>query len=711
MHLIPIAACRAQPGLPAGLSTVYMPGTALSTCRAQPGLQYQYPLIRIYTKIQLGTCISFLGTETTTMTSILPLQQDEAPLVRLRNDFGLEQFQPGQLEVINRLLSGRSAAAVFPTGGGKSLCYQLPSQMFNGTTVVISPLIALMKDQCESLARRGIAAARLDSTMSASEVAEAMRGIRNGTIKLLFVAPERFFNERFRAVVSDLTISLFAVDEAHCISRWGHNFRPDYLKLAELARELGAERVLALTATATPTVLSDICDAFSIEPHDAIRTPFFRPNLQLKSRVLSSNDRDAVLAKAITSRPRGATIVYVTLQRTAEAVAEYLVAQGLPTKAYHAGMADDVRASTQNWFNDSADGIVVATIAFGMGIDKPNIRYVYHYNPPASLESYAQEIGRSGRDGLDSICELMLVPDDRIVLENFVFGDTPTRHAVGKLIDFVVGQSDLFHVSHYQLSAETDIRILVARTLLTYLELDGYITAKAPRYDSYKIKPLVASSIILSHFNGERKDFIGGMLSCLTKGKTWFLLNMAVAAKRLQCERERLVKAIEYLVEKGWIEVDVSDLVHGYQKNRPIAEPKILADQLFQRLEQREGDEVGRLDGLFELAKAKDCMAATLSHHFGEKLSKPCGKCSFCIGEGEHELPAITARNVGTSATSAVLALAKKYPDQLSQPRDRARFLCGLSSPGFFRSRLSRDASFGICNGVPYPLVLAAMQP
>jgi ATP-dependent DNA helicase RecQ len=632
------------------------------------------------------------------------------PLERLRSDFGLERFQPGQLEVITRLLEGRSAAAVFPTGGGKSLCYQLPSQMFTGTTIVISPLIALMKDQCDSLARRGIAAARLDSSMSATEVSEAMRGIRSGSIKMLYVAPERFFNERFRASISELKISLFAVDEAHCISRWGHNFRPDYLKLAELAKELRAERVLALTATATPSVLTDVCEAFSIEAHDAIRTPFFRPNLQLRSRIVKLAQRDELLLKTIKERAAGATIVYVTLQKTAEAVAEFLAAKGLPAKAYHAGMDDEIRASTQAWFNASPDGIVVATIAFGMGIDKPDIRYVYHYNPPASLEAYAQEIGRAGRDGKDSVCEIMLVPDDRVVLENFAFGDTPTRHAVGKLIDLIAGQSDTFHISHYQVSAETDIRILVARTLLTYLELDGYITGKSPRYDTYKVKPLVASSVILSHFSGERKDFIGGMLSCLTKGRSWFLLNMAVAGKRLACDRDRLVKAVEYLAEKNWIEVEVSDLVHGYQKTRAITEPKLLADQLYERLVQRERDEVARLDAVFGLAKAADCMAGRLSHHFGEKIAKPCGRCSGCNGDGPYEIGPVGAKSIGTSAKTAVMNLAKKYPDQLSQPRERARFLCGLSSPGFTRSRLSRDPSFGICDAVPYPLVFDAMK-
>lgn len=632
------------------------------------------------------------------------------PLEVLRRDFQLENFNRGQREVIDRLLAGRSAAAVFPTGGGKSLCYQLPSQMLPGVTVVISPLIALMKDQCDALAKRGIAAARLDSSLTQPEFNDAMRGIREGAIKLLYVAPERFFNERFRASIQDLRVSLFAVDEAHCISRWGHNFRPDYLKLAEVARQLKAERILALTATATPPVLDDICEAFGIAVDDAIRTPFFRPNLQLRSCVVTEAERDRLLGELIAKRPSGPAIVYVSLQRTAEAVAEMLGQRGLAARPYHAGMDDVVRAQTQQWFLDSSAGIVVATIAFGMGIDKPNIRYVYHYNPPASLEAYAQEVGRAGRDGQDSICQLLLVPQDRVVLENFTFGDTPTRQAVGRLLEVIAGQAATFHISHYRLSAETDIRILVARTLLTYLELDGYIAGTAPRYDTYKLKPLVTSKQILAHFSGERRDFVGGMLSCLTKGRTWFLLNMAVAARRLNCERERLVRAVEYLSERGWVEVQVSDLVHGYQKLRPLGDIEQLADALYQRLVEREAAEVARLDDVFDLARANRCLAQRLSQHFGETLGEPCGRCTFCLGEGSLELPPIAVRGIGSSAKTAIQQLWKKHPEHLSDPRSRARFLCGLSGPAFTRSKLSRDSSFGICERVPFSKVLEEMQ-
>ncbi|TWU56435.1 ATP-dependent DNA helicase RecQ [Rubripirellula tenax] len=625
----------------------------------------------------------------------------------LADRFGMDQFRDGQLAVIERLLSGKNVAAVFPTGGGKSLCYQLPSLMLPGTTVVVSPLIALMKDQCDALATRGINAARLDSTLSTDEFRSAMQGIRDGSIKMLYVAPERFFNERFLASIGTLDVSLFAIDEAHCISQWGHSFRPDYLKLAELAKELSAKRVLALTATATPEVLADIRDAFGIDPEDAIRTKFYRPNLQLRSTIVDSSTHYTTLKKRIAERDKGPTLVYVTLQRTAEEIAEQLTADGQPATAYHAGMETEDRTRIQQDFINSPDGIVVATIAFGMGIDKSNIRYVYHFNPPKSLESYAQEIGRAGRDGDDSICEVLLLPEDRVVLENFTYGDTPSRHNVGRLVDLLAGQADHFHISHYKLSFETDIRISVVRTLLTYLELDGYFKATSPRYDTYKIKPLVTSKQILAHFKGEPREFAAGVLSSLTKGRTWFLLNTVLAAKKLNADRTRVVKAIEYMSEQGWLEIQVSDLVHGYRWIRRTDDAKTLADDLFDRLARRETGEVGRLDGVFDLATASSCMADQLSTHFGETLDQPCGRCSACLGDGPHKIPKLAVRPLGTSVKRILDDLVQQYPDRFTTSRDRARFLCGLSSPGFVRSKLTRHANYGVCDQIPFATVLS----
>lgn len=628
------------------------------------------------------------------------------PTGLLNERFGMNGFRDGQLAVIERLLAGKNVAAVFPTGGGKSLCYQLPALMLPGTTVIVSPLIALMKDQCDALAARGITAARLDSTLSVAQFGAAMRGVRDGSIKMLYVAPERFFNERFIATLGDLDVSLFAIDEAHCISQWGHNFRPDYLKLAELAKDLGADRILALTATATPEVLQDIREAFAIEPGDAIRTQFFRDNLHLRSTVVDSQTHTETLVDRIRSRPPGSTLVYVTLQRTAEEIAETLTEQGLPAVAYHAGLPPDDRAAIQQRFIQSDTEIVVATIAFGMGIDKPNIRYVYHYNPSKSLEAYAQEVGRAGRDGQDAICETLLRPDDRIVLENFAYGDTPSPHSVRMMIDRLCGQPDHFHISYYRLAAETDIRLSVVRTLLTYLELDGYLKTTSPRYESYKIKPLVTSQSILKNFQGERRSFLSGVLGCLTKGRRWFLLNMAVATQQLGCERERIVRAIEHLNEKGWIEIQTADLVYGYRKLKPIDDSKTLGDAYSKRLVDREASEISRINGVFDLVAAHQCQSQTLSQHFGETMSDPCGQCSFCRGEGPHTIPPAAPQSIGTSARRMLDEVVDKYPDRFVTPRDSARFLCGLTSPGFTRARISRQPGYGVCDRIAFAHVL-----
>ena len=358
----------------------------------------------------------------------------DQPAKLLAEHFGYGHFKPGQREVVDHLLAGRSAAAVFPTGGGKSLCYQLPALALPGITVVVSPLIALMKNQIDALGAQGIAAQRLDSTLDAEGYRDAMERARSGELRLLYVAPERFNNERFRQVLAQLRVSLFAVDEAHCISEWGHNFRPDYLKLAGFAKAANAECLLALTATATPKVLDDICQVFEIDRDCAVRMPFYRPNLRLLLTPTTPQQRDRQLTERLRERPGGPAIVYVTLQRTAENLAQRLTDAGQPAEAYHAGMNAQRRSAVQERFMQSDAGVVVATIAFGMGIDKADIRTVYHYNLPKSLENYAQEIGRAGRDGADAVCELFACADDLNTLENFVYGDTPTATAVDSFV-------------------------------------------------------------------------------------------------------------------------------------------------------------------------------------------------------------------------------------------------------------------------------------
>ncbi len=628
------------------------------------------------------------------------------PCELLKEKFGWSEFKTGQQPIVEKLLGGESALAVFPTGGGKSLCYQLPALVFDGLTVVVSPLIALMKDQIDQLTSRGICAVRLDSSLNLDEYRAAMDAIRSGEAKLLYVAPERFFNERFRSALDGIKISLFAIDEAHCISQWGHNFRPDYLKLAQIAKKMEVERVLALTATATPAVQNDICKAFDLQPENVICTEFFRPNLHLRSTLVTAAERIEILTGKLTSHPPGATIVYVTLQKTAEQIAAACNQAGLVAKAYHAGMKPEDRHEIQEWFMAGENAIVVATIAFGMGIDKSDIRYVYHFNPPKSIENYAQEIGRAGRDGKDSRCELLLVPEDQIVLENFVYGDTPSAPAIKKFVAAISGQADEFFVSQYSLANDCDIKPIVVKTLLTYLELDGYLESTSPRYDSYSFKPNVPSSQIIANFEGERQEFVKRLLACSQKRKVWFYLDIPAAVQKLGCDRIRVVKAIDYFGERGWIELRVSGLVHGYRKLKPIESPQELSDDFVNRVETREVSEIKRIEQVLKLAQAQSCQAASLSAHFGQPLESGCGVCSYCVGDDELEISSGVGEAIPEHLFGVVKQLIAKHPETLGTARSIARFLCGLTSPSLTRSRLSRHADFGSCPDIPFGRVM-----
>lgn len=627
----------------------------------------------------------------------------------LKEKFGLENFRPGQLAVIERLLAGKSAAAIFPTGGGKSLCYQLPAVLLDGLTLVVSPLMALMREQVDTLTARGIAAARLDSSLSAHEARDTMEQVRLGQTKLLYVAPERFFNERFREFINGIPISMFAIDEAHCISQWGHNFRPDYLKLAKIARELGANRVLALTATATPTVLDDIRREFSIAPEDAVQTEFYRSNLTLKFTLCNEKSRDAKLIERLKQGPPASALVYVSLQKTAELVADKLVKAGIDARPYHAGLEDVTRRETQDWFMNSNSGVVVATIAFGMGVDKSNIRAIYHYNPSKSLENLAQEIGRAGRDGQSAVCETLLVPEDRVVLENFAYGDTPSLNSVRRMVEFLVGQPEKFFVSYYSLAYEADMRDSVVRTLLTYLELQDVLEATAPRYETYKFKPKASSADILKHFEGERRQFAASVLQMSVKRKIWFEISLPQAADRLKCDRSRIVKMLDYFAEKGWIELDVSGLVFGYRKLKPITDIDNLTQELYQVALDREIGELTRLDELYQLMCADACQSSLLSQHFGQQLSFACGHCSVCEGEAIESIAEPDYPRVGDSAITGLKRLRTDFPEQLADARQQTRFLCGLSSPRMIRAKLTQNPLYGCCASIPFDQVLDAV--
>ncbi len=651
---------------------------------------------------------------TTPETDGLTLDAARATLART---FGYADFRPGQAEVIGHLLAGRSAVAVFPTGGGKSLCYQIPALLLPGLTLVVSPLIALMKDQIDQLARRGVAAARLDSTLTAEEIRDLMGRVRAGSLRLLYVAPERFGNERFRESISRERISLFAVDEAHCVSEWGHNFRPDYLKLAGYGKLCGAERTLALTATATPQVLDDIRRGFDIAPECAVRTGFHRENLTLALTPVRPGERDALLLRRLREGT-GPAIVYVTQQRTAEEVATALSRAGLAARAYHAGMEDDERARVQDAFLTSPEAVVVATIAFGMGIDKADIRRVLHYNLPKSLENLAQEIGRAGRDGLPALCETLVCTDDLLALRNFAYGDTPDLAAVRGLLDGLLAtgaeENGALELSLYDLSTRHDIRLLVVRTLLTYLELEGYLAAGTPIYAEYEFRPFFSSEEILSRFTGERREFLRGIFRQAKKAKIWFHIDLEIAARTLGAPRDRLVRALDHLASEKLLEVRAAGLRYPYRWLRRPADPDALARSLHERTRERESREIARLDQVLALASQDGCQTAALAAHFGEILPHPCGHCSWCLRGGKAaELFPPTPVALDEDRLRQAVRLrhesGRELKEALAGPRAFARFLTGLPSPRL-RGKLKTHPLHGAFGNVPFAAVLGRLE-
>jgi ATP-dependent DNA helicase RecQ len=320
------------------------------------------------------------------------------PQEALEKHFGFREFREPQAEIISEILKGQDLFVVMPTGGGKSLCYQLPAILLEGVTVVVSPLLALMKDQVDALAFKGIPATLINSTISGAEQQQRIRRMREGEFKLVYIAPERFRSRMFLQALGQVTIALFAVDEAHCISQWGHDFRPDYFRLGSVLAELGHPQTAAFTATATPDVRADIVKRLGLEKPAIFVAGFARPNLRFVVTETQSELEKYKRLRELIQRHRTG-IVYCATRKRVDLVSEELRSWGVRVVSYHGGIDDSAREEAQNQFAQNSCDVVVATNAFGMGIDRADLRFVVHFEIPGSLEAYYQEAGRAGRDG------------------------------------------------------------------------------------------------------------------------------------------------------------------------------------------------------------------------------------------------------------------------------------------------------------------------
>ncbi|RLC06255.1 MAG: recombinase RecQ, partial [Deltaproteobacteria bacterium] len=543
----------------------------------------------------------------------------------LKHTFGFDEFKLGQRQVIEIIIAGKSAASIFPTGAGKSLCYQLPAVLEQGMTLVVSPLLSLMKNQIDFLKSKNISAAKLDSGMSAEDYRSTLEAARLGQLKILMIAVERFKNERFRTQLRQMNVSLLVVDEAHCISEWGHNFRPDYLKIPLYQKEFRIKKVLLLTATATPKVIGDMCAKFAINRENVVQTGFYRKNLFLRIRPVPEEKKDALLREVLAEKPDGPTIVYVTLQKTADRITRMLKKNGLDADAYHAGMKNEHREAVQNRFMAGKVATVVATIAFGMGIDKENIRKVIHYDLPKSIESYSQEIGRAGRDGSPSLCCLFGNKNGIPILENFAYGDTPALDSIHKVLENICqSKGNLFEVRVYTLSRKADIRLLPLKTLLVYLEMANIISPKYTYFENYAFKYLMPAENIIKKFKGEKTQFVKTILDNSTTAKTWTKVNIDNIVAESGFDRQRVLTALEYFHEKVWIDLQPKSAVEVFEILNPEFDIDSTAQDLANLFVEKEKKDVARLHAMIELFEKNQCLPKSLSAYFGEQLDADC---------------------------------------------------------------------------------------
>jgi len=361
----------------------------------------------------------------------------------LASYFGYSSFRRGQDETIKNVLDGKDTVCIMPTGGGKSICYQIPALVFEGTTLVISPLISLMKDQVDTLVQNGISATYINSSISIAEANQRIQLAKQGHYKLLYVAPERLDSMEFVDQLIDMKIPMIAIDEAHCISQWGHDFRPSYLHIHRILDYLPEKPlVLALTATATPQVRDDICNTLEINQENTIMTTFERENLSFS--VIKGQDRNAYLADYIRQNQKESGIIYAATRKVVDQLYEDLMKAGVSVSKYHAGMSDIDRNEQQELFLRDEVSVMVATSAFGMGIDKSNIRYVIHYQLPKNMESYYQEAGRAGRDGLDSTCILLYSSQD-VQVQRFLIDQSTGESRFSNELEKLQNMTDYCH--------------------------------------------------------------------------------------------------------------------------------------------------------------------------------------------------------------------------------------------------------------------------
>ncbi len=571
------------------------------------------------------------------------------PLDALRSHWGYDSFRPLQAEIIDSVLAGADTLALMPTGGGKSITFQVPGLMLGGLTLVITPLISLMKDQVDNLRAHGVAAAALHSGLTRAEARLAMQKAALGKVKFVYVSPERLQSERFVGELRTWDVSLIVVDEAHCISQWGYDFRPSYLAIARLRAHFPQTSVMAVTASATPQVADDICRHLEFRPgHRTFRMSFARPNIHYIVRT-DVNKPDRLLT--VLRNTSGAAIVYVRSRAKTLEIAKALRAAGISAEAYHAGLCHEDKTLRQQAWKEGRVRVMAATNAFGMGIDKADVRTVIHYDLPSSVEEYYQEAGRAGRDGLPSFAVTLVSPADRAVLARRLADAFPPREYIADVyeraclhIDLALGEgyNKVFDFDLEEFCRLNKLWPSTVRSALQLLSLSGYVdyvddldsrarVMVTCRRDELYDMQLTADEdelmeYLLRTYPGLFADYVN--------------ISEPVIASRLSLTADRVYQTLLSLARRHAIHyVPRREQPYLYFPSRRILKkyieiPREVYDLRRERMQER-------IEAMMRLAFATDgCRANTILSYFGETPAGACGTCDVCRAAARRKAPA-----------------------------------------------------------------------
>lgn len=531
------------------------------------------------------------------------------------------------------------------------------------------------------------------------------------------ISVERLKNERFRQFISQVPISLLVVDEAHCISEWGHNFRPDYLKLPQYQKQLNIPQVLLLTATATTSVIQDMKSKFEIAEERVVVTGFYRQNLDLSIQPCEQTNKLETLCNVVNQVSQAPTIVYVTLQQTAEMVAQQLRNAGINAVAYHAGLKPENRDTIQQQFMNNEVNCIVATIAFGMGVDKSNIRRVIHFDLPKSIENYSQEIGRAGRDGQPSECILLANKYGLSTLENFVFGDTPDNISIQAVLKEIYENQNIgasgtnqWEIMLNQLSRESNIRQLPLKTLLVYLEIEGVIEPKYSYFADYKFKFIRPKQQITEQFQGERRHFVEAIFQCSPQARVWCQVDFDALWTHFQADRQRVVAAIDYFNEQGWIELESKQITDVYTIHNTSEDMMQLSERLTELFKAKENSEINRLNQMLSFFEGDTCLSSRLASYFADdKAPTNCGHCSVCRGEIAI-LPTVDVESVDDETVMTWIHEFVSKSQQLITDEAITRFLCGIATPLSTKLKANKMVGYGKLEQQPFSDTLARVK-